>query len=115
MISINEPYTIYYKAAFRDGAFVEAAAGAFLEKNAALIERFSRTDRRLIFGQFHENVAVSHKANRDRWGFVRASMKSLAANPKRRPGVYVGLLESILGLNLRKPLARILAVCRTLV
>ncbi len=108
MISINEPYTTYYKAALRDGAFVGAVAKAFLEKNAALIERFPRSDRRLILGQLHENVAVSHKANGNRAGFLRASMKSLIANPKRQPGVYVEFLESALGLNLRQPLLQML-------
>lgn len=108
MISINEPYTTYYKAPLRDGAFVEAEAKAFLDKNAALIERFPRSDRRLILGQLHENVAVSHKANGNRAGFLRASMKSLIANPKRRVGVYIELFDSALGLNVRKPLLQML-------
>lgn len=108
MIAINEPYTIYYKAALRDGALVELAIKAFLEKNVALMKRFSWSDRRLILSKFYENLAVSHKANGDRVGFLRATMKSLLANPKRRPGVYVDLLESALGIHLQKPLARVL-------
>jgi len=104
VISINEPYTVYYKASLRDGTFVETAAKIFVEKNAALIERFPRSERRLIFAQLHENVAVSHKANGNRGGFRRALIRSLIANPKRRPGVYVELIESILGLNLRQPI-----------
>ncbi len=108
MISINEPYTIYYKAPLREGAFVETAAKIFLERNAALIERFPRSERRLIIAQLHENAAVSYKANGNRGGFRRALIKSLIANPKRRPGVYVELIECILGLNLRQPILHML-------
>lgn len=107
MISINKPFTIYYKAALRDGAFVEITAKDFLDKNAALIERFSKRDQRLIRGQFYENVAVSHKANNNRAGFLRAEWRSLCANPFRRPGAYLELIESALGIRLLEPLARL--------
>ena len=107
MIAINEPYTLYNKAALRPGAVVERAAQAFLEKNAALMSAFSPSDRRLIQAQFHENVAVSHKANNDRWGFLRASAQSLRGRPLRPVGVYVELLEAALGLTLRRPLLRL--------
>jgi len=108
MISINEPYTIYYKAPLRDGASVEIAAKAFLEKNRPLIERFPRSERRLILGQLHENAAVSYKANGNRIGFLRSLIKSLIANPRRQIPVYVELFEAAFGLNVREPLARIL-------
>lgn len=108
IISINEPYTIYYKAPLRDGSFVETAAKAFWKKNQPLIERFPWADRRLILGQLHENAAVSHKANGNRIGFLRTLIKSLIANPKRRPAVYVELFEVALGINIREPLAKIL-------
>lgn len=109
MVAINEPFTLYNKAALRDGKFVEAAIEEFLAKNADLLKTFSKRDRRLILSQFRENVAVSHKANNNRWGFVRASARSLAGRPNRPIGAYVEFVEVLTGIKLRPRLRKLVA------
>lgn len=109
MIAINEPFTLYNKAALREGGFVDAAIHDFLAKNADLLKTFSKRDRRLILSQFRENVAVSHKANNNRWGFVRASARAIAGRPIRPIGAYIEFIEVLLGIELRPRLRKLIA------
>ena len=100
MIAIDEPYTLYNKAPARSGALVTDAAQAFLQKNMERLSKLSPRERRLVYAQFHDNAAFSHKATGNRMGYVRAFTMAALKRPCRPLLAYIEFLDILLGLNL---------------
>lgn len=98
--AVAEPWAIYHKSPFRRGDMVEAAAAAYVAKNAALVAGLSWRDRGRMHAVHWRSAALGYRADGQRAQYIRTSWKALVCDPFVPLGSYIELLDAILHTNM---------------
>ena len=107
MIAVNETQSVYHKADFRKGHFVEAAAQAFARKNRRLMQSWGLRAYWRSMAQLKWDSALSYKAHNDRQQFARTGRAALLYDPFVKIGNYLDVFDATTGLAITPLLKRI--------
>lgn len=97
MAAINEMFSVYRKADFRPGDFVDAAATEFASKNDDLLRSWGWWTYRQAMAQLKWDAAASYQANGEQRQFARLGGQALRFNPFVNIGNHLTVFDAATG------------------